>query len=119
MEIINRMSPGILTRDKEANWATINKNGRIYFTAPIARVCELKDGLFMHFMFDGKHWHFFTNDDSNGFKVRGNSLKAGAEIKSGRLVKKLTDGKEITRMFITKTKITQDHNELFRIKFEQ
>jgi phage pi2 protein 07 len=87
MEIINKKSLVIKNgslRSKQRQYITVTTRG-IYFTAAISRMCELKEGEFMHFMNEGDKWDFFTNDDSDGFAITPVTSKKGFNINSSAL----------------------------------
>lgn len=88
MEVINRSNPKIILnggRSVTRMYATVEKR-RIYFTSMITRVCEMKEGLYVHFLNEGDVWQFYINDDTDGFKLTPVRSKNGFHVSNSGLV---------------------------------
>lgn len=123
MKVINRKSIEIVLNGGRATtrkYIVIEKR-RIYFTAAITRLCELKTGLYVHFLNEGSDWDFYVNDDPDGFKLTPVVSKGGFHINNTGLttmILKSTGFNKAKRFAVVKTDLFQDRSPVFKLSLE-
>jgi hypothetical protein len=123
MEIINRKSKAILmstSRSKGRVYMTI-KDKKVYFTVAVARMCELNENLFVHFINDENDWRFFVNDDADGFKMSFQKDRGGYFISNVGLVNMILSSygfKNAKRFSVEQTDLFQDKCPIYKITLD-
>ena len=113
MEVINRNNEKIILnggRSVTRMYATVEKY-RIYFTSTVGRICEMKEGLYVHFLNEGDMWQFYIDDNTDGFKLTPVRTKNGFHVTNAGLVNMIlnsTGHKPFKKFEIAKTQNIQD-----------
>lgn len=123
MKIINRKSTELIQhggRAKTRFYVTIEPK-RIYFTSATSRICEMKDGLYVHFMNEGSEWNFYVNDDRDGFKLTPVRSKGGFHISNMGLINMILKSlgfNSTKRLSIIVTNIIHDKCPVYSLSTE-
>ncbi len=91
---------------------------RFYFTKASVRLCELQAGQYIHFLNDGSDWHFYTNDDPDGFLIAEGPRKRGVlvcNVALVRMFRKSTGFNHRISFYIKKTFAVYDKCPVFKI----
>lgn len=118
MNVINKKSIEVKNNGGRAITRSyvLVKEKCIYFTAAIARECELEVGLYVHFINDESDWRFYVNDDPDGFKLTPNNWSGGFNIGNTGLTKMMLKSLGFSkekRLSVIKTDLQVDKCRIF------
>lgn len=120
MQEINRFSKEVILFSKRSirfNHINVDEKDRnIYFTKPIVLLCGLKAGEYVHFLNDYTDWKFYSNDNTDGFRLSHNKqcLRI-TNIALSRLILKTTGFNKKKHFYVKKTNMEVDKCPVFKL----